>query len=99
MEYDPINHFLKKHTECFDRFTFDKIFRFLLYQDFDAEDVKDMILSHCKLSALVFQERIENKFYRKISTEEEISSDLRQLIDDAYTENLRAEIGRIINLT
>jgi len=82
MDDELINHFLEKHTECYDRFTFDKIFRFLLSQDFDAEDAKDMILSHCQLSALVFQERIENGFYRKISTAEKISSDLAELTID-----------------
>jgi len=99
MEDELINHFLKKHQECFDRFTFDEVFRFLLSQDFNAEQAKDIILNHCQLSPLVAQERIENGFYREISTEEEISSDLRQLIDDAHTEYWRAEIERIINLT
>ncbi|HEX9970940.1 MAG TPA: hypothetical protein VGD14_02610 [bacterium] len=99
MEDELINHFLKKHQESFDRFTFDEVFRFLLSQDFNAEQAKDIILNHCQLSPLVAQERIENGFYREISTEEEISSDLRQLIDDAHTEYWRAEIERIINLT
>ena len=97
MEYEPINNYLKKHTECFDRFTFDKIFRLLLSQDFDTEDAKDMILSHCQLSALVFQERIENGFYRKISTAEEISSDLLELINDTYKKHLRTEIEKLLN--
>lgn len=97
-EDELIYKFLKKHKECFDRFTFDKVFRFLLSQSFDAEQAKDMIINHCLLSPLVAQERIENGFYRKISIEEEISSDLRQLIDDAHTEYWRAEIERVINL-
>jgi len=98
-EDELIYKFLKKHEECFDRFTFDKVFRFLLSQDFDAEEAKDIMLDHCQLSPLVAQERIENRFYKKISTEEEISSDLRQLIDEAHTEYWRAEIERVINLT
>lgn len=89
--------FLEKHQECFDRFTFDKLFRFLLSQDFDAEDAKDMIIAHCQLSALVYQERIENGFYKKISTAEEISYDLLELINDAYKKKLRAEIEKLLN--
>ena len=97
MDDELINHFLEKHTDCFDRFTFDKIFRFLLSQDFDAEDAKVIILSYCQLSALVFQERIENGFYRKISTAEEISSDLLELINDTYKKHLRTEIEKLLN--
>lgn len=98
-EDELVYRFLKRHEECFDRFTFDKVFRFLLSQDLDAEQAKDMILNTCHISPLVAQERIENGFYREISTEEEISSDLRQLIDDALTDYWRSEIERIINLS
>jgi hypothetical protein len=97
-EDESIYQFLEKHIECYDRFTFDEVFRFLLSQDFEAEEAKETILVLCQLSALVYQERIENKFYKKISTEEEISSDLRDLIDYACTEHLRAELEKIINL-
>ena len=74
-----INHFLEKHKECFNRFTFDKIFRFLLSNNFDSDEATSIILNHCLLSALVYQERIENIYYKKISTAEKISSDLTEL--------------------
>ena len=91
------NHFLKKHKECFDRFTFDKIFRFLLSQCFDAEEAKDIILNRCQLSALVVQERLENDFYKKISTDEEISSDLLEWINDEMKKILQRKIEALLN--
>ena len=84
MEDDLINYFLAKYRECYDRFTFDDLFRFLLSQGFDAEETKDIILNHCQLSALVFQERIENYFYQKISLGEKMSADLLELINEIY---------------
>lgn len=50
----------------YDRFTFDDLFWQLLENDFDHEDALWFILSNCALSALVFQERIYNKRYKKI---------------------------------
>jgi len=78
---DEIEQFLREHEICYDRFTFDKIFRFLLLNDVDQEDAKDLILYNCSLSALVLQERIHNRYYRKIKAEEEISKDLIALIN------------------
>jgi|GEM_PF-636742 len=88
---DEIEQFLRKHEICYDRFTFDKIFRFLLLNDFDHEDTKDIILYNCSLSTLVVQERIHNHYYRKIKADEEISKDLLVLIKDEknrYTEKI-----------
>lgn len=76
---DGMEEFLKDHERCYDRFTFDKIFRFLLKNDFDYEEAKDAILYNCRLSALVLQERIHNRFYYKIKAEDEISADLLAL--------------------
>jgi len=73
---DEIEKFLREHETCFDRFTFDKIFRFLLANDFDHEDAKDLILYNCSLSALVLQERIHNNYYYQIRVKEELSNDL-----------------------
>jgi len=76
---DYVEEFLKDNFECFDRFTFDKIFRFLLSQDFSQEDAKDLILCNCALSAIIFQERIYNDYYKRITESEFISEDLQQL--------------------
>ena len=97
MEDELINDFLKRHKKCFDRFTFDKIFRFLISHDFDAEQAKDIILIHCQLSALIFQERLENGFYKKISTGEEISSDLQELMSDELRKYLQTKIEKLLN--
>lgn len=96
-EDELIYKFLKKHKECFDRFAFDKVFRFLLSHGFNAEHAKDLILYHCQLSPLVAQERLENGFYRRISTEEEISSDLLELIKDESNKYLKRKIEALLN--
>jgi len=59
---DYVGEFLLNHEICCDRFTFDKIFRFLLGNDFDHEDAKDLIIYNCSLSVLVLQERVHNRF-------------------------------------
>lgn len=87
MEDDLIKYFLEKCKECYDRFTFDYLFRFLLFQGFDAVEAKDIILNNCQLSALVYQERIENIFYEKIFHEEKISFDLLELMNEIYKKN------------
>ena len=67
-----------------DRFTFDNRFRMLLQDEFSHEAAKDFIINNYSLSALVFQERIENKFYKKISCSEKISRDLLELRKEIY---------------
>lgn len=59
-----------------DRFTFDNVFRWLLQNGFSEEDAKNFLLNNYSLSALVFQERIENGFYKNIAFNENISADL-----------------------
>jgi hypothetical protein len=76
---DEVEAFLRADETCFDRFTFDKIFRFLLKNDFEHEDARDIILHNCALSALVLQERILNCYYQKIKSDEKISADLCEL--------------------
>jgi hypothetical protein len=61
-----------------DRFTFDKLFRKLLQEDYSHKDAKDFIMNNYSLNALVFQERIENNLFKKIIVDEE-SEDLREL--------------------
>ena len=62
-----------------DRFSFDRLFRKLLNNGYTHEVALEVILSHFSLSTLVFQERVENGFYLKITREGEISSDLLAL--------------------
>jgi len=87
MEVD-IEQYLSQNQECFDRFTFDKIFRFLLEQGLLHEEAKDLILFNCSLSAIIFQERIDNNYYQSISVSETISEDLRQLMTNTFIEKL-----------
>lgn len=49
--------------ETYDRFSFDNFFKLLLSKDFECEDALNFILCNCSLSAIVFQERIYNKYY------------------------------------
>lgn len=78
-DLDFLNDFQKDKNNLYivyDRFTFDNLFRLLLVNDFDHEDALSFILANCSLSALVFQERIYNKKYRKLSAEDALSADL-----------------------
>ena len=69
----------------YDRFSFDNFFRLLLNNDFDHEEALNFILCNCSLSTLVFQERIYNKYYLNISTEETIFDDLIDLRNQALS--------------
>jgi hypothetical protein len=78
-----LEHYLSKFEKnkeglykLYDRFSFDNFFRLLLRSGFEHEEALDFILGNCSLSAIVFQERIYNKYYLNISTEETISDDL-----------------------
>src|ERR1039457_3133137 len=81
---DPIEKYFLENQQCFDRFTFDKIFRFLLTNEFTQEEAKDTIICNCSLSALVFQERIYNDFYLTIKMNEKISEDLLKLKNEVF---------------
>jgi len=54
----------------YDRFTFDNLFRLLLKNDYDHEEALQFILGQSSLSALVFQERIHNRTYRRLTAKE-----------------------------
>lgn len=73
--------------ELYDRFSFDNFVRLLLYEGFDTEDVFNFIMNNCKLSTLVFQERIENEYYKQISVDNTISDDLKQLRQEMFYKN------------
>jgi hypothetical protein len=49
--------------EIHDRFSFDNLFRSLLNNGFEDDEALNFILCYCSLSAIVFQERIHNKYY------------------------------------
>ena len=83
-----VEKYLVENQQCYNRFKFDKIFRFLLSNDFSNEEAKDVILFNCTLSALVFQERIHNGYYKRIAVNEGISSDLLELKNEIFNQML-----------
>ncbi len=75
--------FLKKFPKdrnglyiVYEVYTFDNLFRLLLKNNFDHKEVLCFILCNCSLSALVFQERIHNKRYKKLSAKDAIDPNL-----------------------
>jgi hypothetical protein len=60
----------------YELFTFDNIFRLLLENGFDHEESLRLVLLHCSLSALVYQERIHNKRYRELSAKDALPANL-----------------------
>lgn len=74
----------EKLPEIYDRFSFDNLFRFLLKQGLDPDEAIIFILNNCKISTLVYQERIENEYYKKISIKEILSEDLRNLKQEVF---------------
>lgn len=60
----------------YDLYSFDNLFRLLLKNNFEHEEALYFMLGNCSLSALVFQERIHNKRYKKLSAEEALPADL-----------------------
>ncbi len=75
--------FLKKFPKdrngqyiVYEPYTFDNFFRLLLENNFDHEEALYFILYNCSLSALVFQERIHNMGYKKLSAKDALPADL-----------------------
>ena len=62
--------------EIYDRFSFDNLFRLLLNSCFEYDEALEFILCNCSLSAIIFQERIYNKYYPSLSTRNALSDDL-----------------------
>lgn len=60
----------------YELYSFDNLFRLLLKNSFDHEEALYFILGNCSLSALVFQERIHNKRYKRLSAKDVLLSDL-----------------------
>jgi len=73
----------------YELFSFDNLFRLLLKNGFDNEEALYFILRGCSLSALVFQERIHNKRYKRLSGKDALPPDLAankaRLIYDLFT--------------
>ncbi len=76
MEDGFLENYFKKNHEIYDRFSFDNFFRLLLNNDFEYEEALHYILCNCSLSAYVFQERIHNMGYEKLSAEDVLPADL-----------------------
>jgi len=74
----------EKLKEVYDRFSFDKLFRSLIIKGYDAEEAISYILNNCKLSSLIFEERIYNKYYKRILVDETMSEDLRKLRQEIF---------------
>jgi len=60
----------------YDRYSFDNFFRLILKNGLSHEDSLFFVLCNCSLSALVFQERIHNKYYRRLSPKDALSPEL-----------------------
>ena len=75
--------------EIYDRFSFDDILLILIKEGYDLEEALNFILNNCKLSTMVYQERIENKYYQKISLDETLSEDLKELKQDLFNKLFR----------
>jgi hypothetical protein len=57
----------------YDLFSFDNFFRLLLKDGYSHEDALMFMLSSCSFSALIFQERMHNKKYLKLSADDAIN--------------------------
>lgn len=83
-----IDIYLLENQICYDRFTFDNIMRFLLSNDYTHEEAKDLILFNCCLSLIIFQERIDNNYYKQIKISDTISEDLLMLTNEILNSKL-----------
>ncbi len=99
---DKQSYFLKKIPKepsglfiVYDLFTFDNFFRLLLKTGLDHEEALNFILTRSSLSALVFQERIHNNKYKRLSAKEALPAECAfskaQLIQDLLFGNYGAE--------
>lgn len=87
MEEDNFEREFDKYRLINDRFAFDDLFRFLLRSGLSHDECKEAILANCSLSVLVFQERIHNRYYLRISEDERLSDDLRVLRDELFAKS------------
>lgn len=59
----------------FELFTFDNLFKLLLKDGFEHDEACDFMIANCSFSAVVFQERIHNKRYRRIRTKDVLNAE------------------------
>ncbi|PIR41862.1 MAG: hypothetical protein COV30_01580 [Candidatus Yanofskybacteria bacterium CG10_big_fil_rev_8_21_14_0_10_37_15] len=74
-----LEHFPKDDNGLYiiyELYSFDNFFRLLLKNKLDHEEAMDFMVSDCSFSALVFQERIHNKKYLKLSVKDTLPSEL-----------------------
>ena len=76
-------NFLKKFPKdhnglyiVYELYTFDNLFRLLLKNSFNHEEALGFIFCNCSLNALIFQKRIYNMRYKKLSADDALSADL-----------------------
>ncbi|MFQ6035303.1 MAG: hypothetical protein ACE5NM_05580 [Sedimentisphaerales bacterium] len=60
---------------AYEVYTFDNMFRLLLKSGMCSEEALSFVLANCSLSAVVFQERIHNKQYQKLSAQDALAPD------------------------
>ncbi|MBW1728643.1 MAG: hypothetical protein JRJ62_13940 [Deltaproteobacteria bacterium] len=63
----------------FELYTFDNMFRLLLKEGFDHEEVMNFMLAECSFSALVFQERIHNNKFLRLNEKDALSPEYAAL--------------------
>ena len=74
-----IRNFPKDANELYivyELYTFDNLFRLLLKHGFDHDESLNFIIFNCSLSGIIFQERIFNKKYKKLSAKDALPPDL-----------------------
>jgi hypothetical protein len=77
-DLDFLKEFPKDNNDMFivyECFTFDNLFRLLLADGYDNEDALFFMLANCSMSAVVFQERIHNKKYKKLKAKDALPAD------------------------
>jgi hypothetical protein len=79
---DELLDYIKENYEVFDRFTFDYLFKRLLFDGYDQEAAKEIILYNCALSLLVMQERLDNKYYLKMKATDGVAPDLLAMLQE-----------------
>lgn len=97
MSDDEVERLLDANRLIDDRFTFDHLFRTLLSAGYSNADCVETIIFYCSLSALVYQERIHNGFWRSISVNEKLSRDLRDLLNDEFARKIKSEHPESLN--
>lgn len=81
-DFNFMKMFPKDHNGLYiiyELYSFDNLFRLLLKNGFDHKEALWFILANCSLSALIFQERIHNKRYKKLSGKDAKPPDLAAL--------------------